>query len=294
MHPENSRGPEQRERGLNFAAQSEASELHPDRNEDAMLAVPEHGLFGVFDGMSTPRGGEVAAELARDTVRDVLREIPNDAPNEIAKDGVREALLDANRVIQEYALEHRLGDIGTTATAGKILEYPDGTKVALIANVGDSRAYLLRGDGALECLTLDDGLSKESAASREQAWELQRKFSNVVDHRELSPGELQQFMHRHILTQAVGHESSPSLYSIEVQPGDKLLLCSDGIHDNLTDSEIEKIVSTQDPETSVHELTAAAIARSHEKDVMTGEREHLRAKVDDMTAIIVEIPASTP
>jgi protein phosphatase len=76
----------------------------------------------------------------------------------------------------------------------------------------------------------------------------------------------------------------PRIYAIDIQKGDKLVLTSDGIHDNLRDDEIAEIVGlSPDNKTAVETLTRASLARSQE--------EHPRAKADDMSAIVVEIPA---
>ena len=155
-----------------------------------------------------------------------------------------------------------------------------------VAHVGDSRVYLLRAGQPLQRLTRDDGyftlriedhtINEEGAVRIDQATEADQ----------LTRIEREIFNKRNGITQSLGHRAhkkNPTLTihttQTNVMPGDRILLCSDGIHDNLTDSEIEAILQHEARTTAARHLVQNAINRSHE--------ECLRAKKDDMSAIVI-------
>src|SRR5436305_13905201 len=101
---------------------------------------------------------------------------------------------------------------------------------------------------------------------------------------QLSDTEYSYFRLRGGITQALGGPQAPAIHldQVAVFPGDRILLCTDGIHDNLSDEEIETILRTG-PRTSVARLLIEqSLARSHEERDTT-----VRAKPDDMTAIVI-------
>jgi protein phosphatase len=116
--------------------------------------------------------------------------------------------------------------------------------VASWCHVGDSRIYLYR-SGSLDQLTVDDNYAGYLAKSR-----------NIPPDR-IPPA------YRHILTQAVGldRELVPEIGSIDIEPGDLLLICSDGLNAALEDAEIEEMLGRGEPDEMADALIAAAIAR---------------------------------
>jgi protein phosphatase len=176
--------------------------------------------------------------------------------------------------------------MGTTASIVKLWEGPQGERKAVIANVGDSRVYIYRA-GYLEQSTLDDNVVTQEIGSgqdKQEVRNLQHKLNNVADPETLDAEEHELFENRNKITHYLGVPGvKPRIYAIDIQKGDKLVLTSDGIHDNLRDDEIAQIVGlSPDNKTAVETLTRASLARSQE--------EHPRAKADDMSAIVVEIP----
>jgi serine/threonine protein phosphatase PrpC len=177
--------------------------------------------------------------------------------------------------------------MGTTASVVKIWEGSQGEKKAVIGNVGDSRFYIRHTNGSLEQVTLDDNTIREMLAkqtiSLTEARALQNKLSNATDLSTLTPQEKSLFENRNSISQALGHNASPRIHVVDVRVGDKLIITSDGIHDNLTDTEISKIVAqSPDNQKAVENLIEAAKRRSR-------DTKHLRFKPDDMSAVIAEI-----
>lgn len=155
-----------------------------------------------------------------------------------------------------------------------------------VAHVGDSRVYLLREGQPLQRLTRDDGYFtlkiEDSTINEEDAL----RIDQATDADQLNDNEREIFHKRNGITQSLGHREykknpTPIIHTAQttVMPGDRILLCSDGIHDNLTDSEIEAILRQAARTTVARHLVQSAIDRSHE--------ECLRAKKDDMSAIVI-------
>ncbi|MDQ6661962.1 MAG: SpoIIE family protein phosphatase, partial [Chloroflexota bacterium] len=101
---------------------------------------------------------------------------------------------------------------------------------------------------------------------------------------DLSDTELNYFRLRGGITQALGGPVPPTIHidSISISPGDRVLLCTDGIHDNLTDEEIEEILRTGPRTTVARILVERSIERSHQERDST-----IRAKPDDMSAVVL-------
>jgi serine/threonine protein phosphatase PrpC len=182
---------------------------------------PLGALFAVADGMGGVAGGEMASRLGVQTlyreVQDTIQDI--DQPDEESVEQILiEAVGIANRRIHEMSNRHQtLEGMGTTLTIAFELHAR-----LLIGQIGDSRAYLIREDGI---------------------WQLTRDQSLVA--RKVSAGELtEQQARRHpdrnILLQALGSRPMVelALRRLNLEPGDVVLLCSDGLHSQLTDAEL--------------------------------------------------------
>ena len=186
-----------------------------ERNEDSILVEPP--LFVVADGMGGHRGGQVASQLALET----LEELADGGGGSLAEQVRR-----ANRAVWDRALEdERLAGMGTTLTAARI----EGSS-ALIAHVGDSRAYLLR-DGMLRQLTTDHTL-----------------VARMVSSGEITEAEADVHPHKNVLTRAIGTDEQVEVDedTIELQAGDRILLCSDGLTGMVTEDQIQAILEHSD------------------------------------------------
>ena len=201
-------------------------------NEDSYLVSPESSLYAVCDGMGGHNAGEVASKMAIDTIAafiersGVEKEItwPWGLDANLSFDGnrLKTAIRLANaKVFQAADNREELTGMGTTVVASLV-----SGKSLTIASAGDSRCYLMRG-GALRQLTRDD--SWVSAALGEGILN-----SDDVEHHPL----------RNVITKAVGARDTIDLDIVEheLEPGDLVLLCSDGLHGMINDQEVGRIL----------------------------------------------------
>ena len=217
-------------------------------NEDSYLVNDELLLYAVADGIGGSEGGEVASRIAVDTLAGVLPDLLGEeeqTPSSILDhttdtrfSALRKAITLTNLKIREArSTDPQLRSMGTTLTAVLLRK-----KHALIVNVGDSRAYLLR-SGLLHQLTLDHSLVAEHVAAGL-----------------LTPDEARVSSYRHIITRALGIDEVVQADFMEhlLQPDDRILLCTDGLTEMLKDPEILMILSTSLPHDAVQKLLAAA------------------------------------
>jgi protein phosphatase len=197
------------------------------RNEDAYVCEPP--LFAIADGMGGAQAGEVASGLAAA----VLGEAGGD---ERGEDRVRSLIQEANRrVFRRSSEDAAASGMGTTMTVA-LVDADTGTIV--LGHVGDSRAYRVRG-GELEQLTEDHSLVGELRRSGQ-----------------LSREEAEAHPQRSVITRAVGTEPDVDVdvETIRAEPGDRFLLCSDGLTDMVSDGEILSLLEES------NDLDAAARA----------------------------------
>jgi len=261
---------------------SAASESHSERNEDAVLCDKERGIFGVFDGLGGHQAGEVASSIARDCVAQRLRSISENANAEEVEQTMIQALAETNEKIKDEELkDETLRGMGTTATVVYLTKAGD-KNVAVVGHLGDSRAYVFSREKGLNQITLDDGIFRDLVEDEESAFLLQKKISNAEIIEDLTPEEQTAFKSRNIVKAALGKgEPEIKIYTIPFEAGKSLILTSDGVHDNLTEREIQEILEKFDEaDLRARHLIEAAAARSR-------DQEHLRAKADDMSAVVV-------
>jgi serine/threonine protein phosphatase PrpC len=207
-------------------------------NEDRLL-ISER-VFAVADGMGGHAAGEVAAQLALETL-------------EIAMGPTTEDLVDAVKVANEAVIQRSARDpntrgMGTTLCAVAIVEVePEAaagdTELVAVVNVGDSRAYIYQG-GELLQLTEDHSLVEE-----------------MVREGRLSPEEAHAHPSRNIVTRSIGNEPNVNVdvWEISVRAGDRFLLCSDGLFNELDDDQIAAVLRRlEDPEEAAVELVRLA------------------------------------
>ena len=240
---------------------------------------PEAGLVAVFDGMGEDLGGKEAAMAA---VGEIDRLLGGKLTLVDAEARLREAAGEADRAIRGEAAARGAEPGGTTMALMKLL---DGGEQAGVMWAGDSRVYRLRGDN-LEMLTLDDGPSGSSIDE-------QRALSSVVSQADIDAyskahrGSLLRFNQRRKVTGFLGKEEGSErngahVALIDVQPGDRYLLTSAGIHNNLTYEEIKKNLQTSpNPHELALDLTQAARERSQEQPTL----RNIRPKLADVSAI---------
>jgi protein phosphatase len=206
-------------------------------NEDGVLAAP--GVFAVADGMGGHAAGEVASAVALETVQARLD------PQVATMASVTDVVRAANEAVHRRSLEDpATRGMGTTLTLMAPASGPDGDRLVL-ANVGDSRAYLLA-DGELRQLTRDHSYVEEMLAAGQ-----------------ITAEEARRHPHRHVVTRVLGVEPSVAVDTWLLTPerGDRYLLCSDGLINEVADDEIARlIVGAPDPQAAAEALVAAANA----------------------------------
>ncbi|MEB3368804.1 protein phosphatase 2C domain-containing protein [Saccharopolyspora mangrovi] len=209
-----------------------------ESNQDATLVAEE--LFAVADGIGGFSSGDVASRLALDTLERAF-----------AADRTIAGLLDAARQANEAVWRRAHSDgtsMGTTAVA--LAMTTDAGAVVL--NVGDSRLYRLR-DDRLEQLTQDHTVPAELLRAHQVTDEQARNHP-----------------HRHVLTRAigVGPEVEVDHAGASVKPGDRLLLCTDGLYNTQGPEELKALLSSDsDPQQTCDRLVEAALARDVDDNV---------------------------
>src|SRR5262249_125256 len=222
-----------------------------NQNEDSYLINDDMGLYMVADGMGGHLGGEYASKLAVRTVEEVVRSLRFD-PDTTQIRGVNEgdsspgsqlkhAIQEAGRRSHDQALfDENLRGMGTTAVA-VLFASPH----LYIANVGDSRAYLIR-EGKIEQVTEDHSLVSEQVKA------------GMISARDARGHKL-----KNIITRSVGYQEEVDIDVLckEVKHGDKFLLCSDGLSNLVEDQEIEDIVEKFDLPEACQKLITSANSR---------------------------------
>jgi protein phosphatase len=222
-----------------------------DLNEDTCLAEPGLGLWLVADGMGGHSSGDVASQIARDTILDRIR----------SGDGLPEAIQAAHReVLKEAGIREGTAGMGATVVAVLV----KGTDYQ-VAWVGDSRAYLFDGDlmqvtrdhSYVQDMVLSGAITKEEAGSHPS---------------------------RHLLTRCLGVNAEDTfevgLRRGRFARGQEVLLCSDGLTDELSDREICEILGQDAPaQERVDRLVSAAIEK--------GGR-------DNITVVLLPAPGNAP
>lgn len=252
---ENSTGEEDTPIRLVYGYQSHTG-LVRDVNEDSLILLqlsglnhlpggPTLGLFAIADGVGGAALGEVASQTAVHHLAAVLmeqfftRELLGEPISDDELSGVLEqAILTANQAILELQNEREEGNMGSTLTALLIRN-----QKALIANIGDSRTYLMSG-GALKVVTRDHSL-----------------VARLVEQGVIEPQEAYTHRHRSVIYRSLGNKGATEidLFHLDLQRGDRLLLCSDGLWEMVHDPLLEDILlDRQDPQQACDRLIELA------------------------------------
>lgn len=239
--------------GYAYAGATDRGIVRP-KNEDSFWVDGARGVFIVADGMGGHEAGEVASSIAAKTVRDW---------SGFAWIVAASRVLPASRTVWTVAAYHAANaeiyaksrqnpdkrGMGTTAVAAAVYG-----RSADIINVGDSRGYLYR-NGTLTQISKDQSL-------------LQAYIDKGVLK---TPEEIRDFPYKNIITQAMGTQAqiAPDVFSIGVRGGDAILLCSDGVTNELTDAELAHIIaqSGNDAQKAAQDMITASKARGARDNV---------------------------
>jgi protein phosphatase len=238
-------------------------------NEDSYSTRPDVGLFVVADGMGGHVAGEVASRVAVEAIEAFIQEtagadknrtwpFPFDPSISLEGNRLRAAFRLANRKIASAIADSQdLRGMATTASA--VLVGPQG---ASVAHVGDSRVYVLR-DGTLEQITHDHSWVEEQVRAGT-----------------LSPTAARQHPWRNVVTRALSGGEDPEVDVAEVspKPGERYLLCSDGLFTVVPDGRIAQILG--DKKAALDAIARTLVAAANQA-----------GGPDNITALILQIDA---
>ncbi len=276
-----------------FDGATHACERHPDHNDDRSFVTSNYA--GVFDGVGGKEGSERAAVFVSEFCYAAFEQLPYELSCADAELALRVMLEKAS-----VGLQNTCPDIDISTTAAIALQHRDpetGKTYLQIAHAGDSRVYVIR-NGQIYFVTLDHALSTAHLPIDEQR-AVQTEIADARYTYEVDPFYLYHLYERNIIGSALGskqkHELRLSFDSVELQPGDIALVTSDGIHDNLTDTEIANCAQKSD---IVQALVQQALTRSNEPREVTIKfkyddevhvAKNFRSKYDDMTAVVIHV-----
>jgi protein phosphatase len=243
--------------------------MRRQQNEDSYLINDRLGLFMVADGMGGHQGGEFASKMAVSTVEEIVAKLRGGDPEDTQIRGVhtreanpgnylKHAINEAGRRIHQQALfDENLRGMGTTTVAA-LVEGP----AIFIANVGDSRAYLIRNQ-SIEQITEDHSLVSEQVRA------------GVLKAEDAKGHKL-----KNIITRSVGYqeEVDTDVITLEPQEGDRILMCSDGLSNLVADEEILKFASQEDAQGACETLVREANRRGGDDNITV-----LILQVDEIT-----------
>ncbi|SDD70891.1 protein phosphatase [Sanguibacter gelidistatuariae] len=218
-------------------------------NEDAFHA--ERGVYFVADGM----GGHEAGARASATAVAVLCSI-GEAEN-ASEDDLYAVVSDAHRAVSRIATQP--GRNAGTTMSGAVVVRRDGVPSWLIANVGDSRTYRFY-EGKLAQVTTDHSLVQEMLAAGE-----------------VSPEEARTYARRHVITRALGGmvEPEPDCWYLPIVPGERLMICSDGLTEEVSADVIARVLRDQPhPQLAADQLVNSAL--------LAGGRDNITVLVVDV------------
>lgn len=264
-----------------------ASREHPTVNQDAFFVLPDGRGFGVFDGMGSFQGSDVAARMSRDIVRQAMTAIPKDCSLEEARILMKEALEDAHKkILGRGEIDLTYKDMQTTATVGYVWEGQDGSRKLIVGHVGDSRMYRLR-DGRLDHITLDDGeIARRFGGDPAKIREIQERISKASDPSELTQEEFDLWRKSKTVYNGLGRKAgmTATILDEDILPGDTYMVCSDGISDNSHDgilrSEIRRGATTR--------LKADGVLWTTDRLSMAPKNPWRKTPHDDATVVIAQ------
>jgi serine/threonine protein phosphatase PrpC len=225
-------------------------------NEDNYYASPESPFpYAIIaDGMGGHKAGEIASMMVIDVVKNHLENKINENQNYVELgETIRRAFIKANSIIYKYSAEHyKIMGMGTTATLAMIY----GDRI-ITAHVGDSRAYMIDKDG-IKQITKDHSYVQE-----------------LVSMGKITPEEAKHHPKKNFITRAMGAEETIKVdISINQYNGEKILLCTDGLTNFVTDEEIRNAM-----------LQPGSLQKKAENLVQTANS---RGGSDNITIVVLE------
>lgn len=276
-----------------ISSQKDEREAH-HQNEDMAFFNKQNGSFGIFDGAGGMDNGAESSKFCSNLIQSELKAISPATPESEVVERFKSIAAEVQQAFLENKKKFNLG--GSTGVFGIIRQDESGLRQAIIANIGDSRAYLYRpnSENSLTKLTTDHN-NVEYYLGKYGPGEV-KKTQDVLDNA-TAPEDLDQDMfslykERNKITNYFGIDEprlpfKSEIYTVNLQPNDILLLTTDGIHDNLATTEIAKILSDNQSESSA-EISRKIIDESGKRS----REGNFRSKKDDMTNLAIKINKS--
>ncbi len=216
-----------------------------ENNEDSIevKVFPDLTVAVVADGMGGQAAGEIASKRAVDIIpRELRKSIASGTNADAARVMIRRAIVQANEEIMAMGqLDKEMKNMGTTVVAAVWRKGPD----LLVTGVGDSRAYMTRGKKITQ-LTVDHSLAQA-----------------LVEAKTISAAEAKEHKFRNVLWKYLGSKEvgeGPDVAVVPIQPGDRFLLCTDGLHGVVSDDKILDYMENQnDPQACADGLIQLAL-----------------------------------
>lgn len=203
-------------------------------NEDAFLDAPGKGLWVVADGM----GGHHAGDVASQSIIKKLEQFSAGDSLDKVVDTLEGQLLQVNRELVEQSATNHTRTMGSTAVVFAVFQ-----NKGIMLWAGDSRLYRLR-EGRLRQLTEDHSLVQE-----------------MINSGQLTPAEAENHPSSNVITRAIG--VNEALYIdveyFDIQQGDRILLCSDGLYREISEADLLSLLAIEDLEQCNNELIEAAL-----------------------------------
>ena len=244
---------------IHYGGISDTGKVRPE-NQDAFLIEPEMGLFLVSDGMGGVPGGALASKIVVDVLPKIIkRRTRNVTPDSMLpiQDLLQREIVNLSERVRMEGRKNGYQKMGATLVLGLIC---DGQ--SYIAHVGDSRAYLFRDDGLVP-LTTDHSI-----------------VGLLLQYGLITPEVARRYQGRGRITRYVGMEGpvSPDVRIVDIKRGDRILLCTDGLHGIVPETEMSGILKAfPDPDDACRALINAANA--------AGGTDNITAVVMDWEAI---------
>ena len=226
-------------------------------NEDALLLLPKYGIFAVADGVGGQNSGEVASRKAMAVIESFLASNPLNGADNLdgkyrlnwLKSYFQRCLQRVNsEIMKEASSDPVMNRMATTL----VLCYLDMESIYVV-NVGDSRAYILR-DGLMTQLTEDHTY-----------------VNKLINQGTLTKSEARLHPQKNIITKALGStkNTDPDFYRFDLHEGDRILICTDGLHGELTDDEIAEILRKKEDLDTICRLLVDAANKNGGHDNIT-------------------------
>ena len=225
-----------------------------ENNEDSIdvKQFPDMTVCLVADGMGGQAAGEVASKRAIEIVpRELKKYLGGNVSNEETKSIVRRSIVQANEEIMAMAaLDRELKNMGTTIV---LALWRKGSPVMYVTGMGDSRVYLVRG-GKIEQLTVDHSIAQA-----------------LVEAKTISAAEARVHRYRNVLWKYLGSAEvgeGPEVKVVQLQPGDRFLLCTDGLSGVVSDEQLLAFITEHpDPQQCAEGLGQLALDQGSRDNV---------------------------